>query len=477
MAQIKFNRGLRSNLSSSTNTDNDIAFIADSGTNWDSIYLGTALVGTSLLGLMKPSKLKRKATDAATSWTDVTIGTGTGNLSSVVITADYVSSTTGAITTCRKLVDYAGAGANGYTPGDNELLTAKAVKRIADAAAAGVDIDTWYSNFTQSTWTWTALNAGGTDHDNLSFTLPVTSTFDGHTNNTEIPTTQAVSDWFGNLVGAMEYKGQLTPAIASGTHSEAYKKGDVFVAVDGVAVSGVRIEEGDMVIVKDDIAANTAFTSAKIDIFERNLDGAVTTTNPLAANQLIVGNGTKTITTLDTTAGGLVYSSAANTVANLQIGTTNQHLIVKDTGLPGWADSIYYKVALKPNTSSGGVTTYHDDTLVITQNKNGQDQTSAAVELQINHVAEATHASSADTATNATHAEKVKMAENSSTSYILVRGAASSASGFTDNYGVNYESSATVTTDGAFAGKNITLTQSSTSIDVFDTLTWHTLGS
>lgn len=457
MAQVKFNRGLRDNIGS--NTADDIAFIADSRTNWDSIYLGQLLVGTSLLGLMKPSKLKTKATDGATSWTDVTIGTGTGNLSSVVITADM--SGTSAITTCRKLVTATEAASDTYTPGDNEMLTAKAVKTIVDASASAASMNTWYENgtFSISNWTWTATEQGGQNHGNLTFTLPVTSTFNNATDNDHIPTTQAVTDWFAAFAGGMRYIGTLDNTTApAGT-----KPGDVFIA--SAAISTLGAEEGDMIVVNDSYTSGESFSSSNCDVFERNIDGAVTTAVTLTAGQLIVGNGDKTIATLATTAGGLLYSSAANTVADLPIGTAGQHLVVSSSK-PAWEDTVYEVV-------TDGTT--GDASFTVTPYKNGVAQTVKTI--TIDNVANAAHATSADTATDATNADYVKMADNATTGSdipILVRGTVNSSK--TGYYGVNYESQVTVTpSTNTLNATEVALTQSSTTINVFDTLTWHTL--
>ena len=467
--QIKFNRGLRSKIGS--NGTNDVAFIADSSTNWDSIYLGSLLVGTSLIGLMKPSKLKYKATDSG-DWADLTIASsGTGTLSSAVITTDMVGTTPAATMTARKLVDYTGAGASGYAPGDNELLTAKAVKRIADAAASSVNIDTWYTSgaFDTSTWTWTASNSGGTNHPALTFTLPVTTTFTSATDDAHIPTTEAVSEYIANLAGGMRYCGSLAsttlPASGSTGYMGPYKAGDVFIASAAITISAsnptLKAEIGDMIVLKGD-STITSLSSTNCDVFERNLDGAVTTTDTLASGKLIVGNGTKTIKTLKTTKGGLLYSSAANVVADLPIGTTGQHLVAKSTGIPGWENSYYEKVAeVSGNANQFTVTPYTNGTA------------GTATTITINDVA---HATAADSATDATNATNVKQTETTANEFrpILVTASTSPTSG--NNAQVNYETGVKINASTkTLKATEVQVTDGTLTVNVFDTLIWHTL--
>lgn len=470
--QIKFNRGLRSKIGN--NGTNDVAFIADSSTNWDSIYLGSMLVGTSLLGLMKPSKLKYKATDGG-NWADLTIASsGASTLSSAVITTDMVGTTPAATMTARKLVDYAGAGASGYAPGDNELLTAKAVKRIADAAASSVNIDTWYTSgtFDTSTWTWTASNSGGTGNPDLTFTLPVTTTFTSATDDAHIPTTEAVSEYIANLSGGMRYCGSLAsttlPASGATGYMGPYKAGDVFIASAAITISAsnptLKAEIGDMIVLKGD-STITTLSSTNCDVFERNLTGAVTTTDTLTSGKLIVGNGTETIRTLATTKGGLLYSSAANTVANLAIGTTGQHLVVNGTNdnrVPAWADTYYEKVA--------GVSG-HANQFTVTPYTNGT--AGSPTTITINDVA---HATAADSATDATNATNVKQTLTSANEFrpILVTASSNPTSG--NNAQVNYENGVTINASTkTLKATEVQVTDGTLTVNVFDTLTWHTL--
>ena len=71
----------------------------------------------------------------------------------------------------------------------------------------------------------------------------------------------------------------------------------MFIASENIASIGA--EAGDMVIVNTAIAANAAFVSSgdnkNCDVFERNLDGAVTATATLTDNHLIAGTGNKQV--------------------------------------------------------------------------------------------------------------------------------------------------------------------------------------
>jgi hypothetical protein len=462
MAQVKFYQGLQS--AAASNPEGSIGFLNKAGEAAGYIYLGNNMVATKYL-----RDLDLTGFDSRGGLLEI----GTNDSNPFLTTRSLITSTSST-----------------YSWGSNDNVpTAKVIADFVSKkhAAAdlyhatgswGTDSDPWYEYTAKCYQGSTEITPSGSGYKELKFELPISEATGSSysSDSTHLTTPAQVAAYIGQLAGAMEYKGGLTTAMYT-THP-AYEPGDVFIAQNENASLG--IEEGDMVIVNTAMAANAEFVTKgdnkNCDVFERNLDGAVAAANPLNPGRLIVGNGSKTIKTLDTTAGGLVYSSAANTVANLPIGTSGQHLIVSSSK-PAWGDSIYYKVALKPNTSSGGVTTYNDDTLVITQNKNGQDRTSEAVELQINHVAEATHAASADSADSATNAAYVGMSEASENSAvpILVRGAQNSN---TTNYGVKYDSQVTVNpSTNTLAATEVALTQSSTTINVFDTLTWHTLGS
>ncbi len=453
--QIKFNRGLRSKIGS--NGTNDVAFIADSSTNWDSIYLGQLLVGTSLLGLMKPSKLKYKATDSG-NWADLTIASsGTSTLSSAVITTDMVGTTPAATMTARKLVDNATATANNYTPGDNEILTAKAAKSIAQAAASSANTNTWYQNndFEASTWTWQATEQGGLGHGNLTFTLPVTDSSDTFASDDDasLVTPAAVASYFAGLSGGMRYRG----ALANTTLPSGTKPGDVFIA--SAAISGI-CEANDMIVINNSYTSG-ALTASNCDVFERDLTGAVTTGETLASGKLIVGNGSKTIKTLATTAGGLLYSSSANVVADLPIGTAGQHLVVSNSK-PAWANTYYEMVA----EVSG-----HANQFTVTPYQNGTAQT--ATTITINDVA---HATAADSATDATNATNVKQTVTTANEFrpILVTASSSPTSG--NNAAVNYETGVTINASTkTLKATEVQVTDGTLTVNVFDTLTWHTL--
>ena len=120
MANVKFNRGLEATLLGlATEPVNDITVtkVADVG-NYDSLYIGKQMIGTSLLRKMDPSSMPVPTFGESTTWTSTTPASGT----SLVITADYASTTQGGtaspIMTARTLVDAAGVAASGYEATD-----------------------------------------------------------------------------------------------------------------------------------------------------------------------------------------------------------------------------------------------------------------------------------------------------------------------------------------------------------------------
>jgi hypothetical protein len=402
MAQVKFNRGTRAAIAQQSDslTTDQVTFGSKPAGTYDSIYLGNFLVGTSMIGLMTPAELKTPVytytegqSPTVTYSTDASIDatSGTGHFEHAVITADWNG--TSAITTARRLVDWKTINAGGYTLTDSDILTAKAVTSLISASAG----NTWYQNFTESNWTWTAAVQDTTlqTQTNLSFTLPIANTSGGsydpstdathlmtadqiyavatgnntyhgtgtwdstewnvytakyykngtevasgatgyqalsftlpvHTwsnaaayaaDNTHLTTPKQVADYLATFTSAMNYRGQLTNAMATGTHSDAYQIGDVFIASE--AITSIGAEAGDMVVVKTAIPANTAFVSTgtgeNCDVFERNLDGAVTADATLAENHMVVGD---------------TADKEVKTVAYITVDDTHTDLVIAHT--------------------------------------------------------------------------------------------------------------------------------------------------
>jgi hypothetical protein len=458
MAQVKFYQGLQS--AAASNPEGSIGFLNKADAAAGYIYLGNNMVATKYL---KELDLTGFAAGAGL----LEIGTSSSN----------------PILTTRSLIT-ATSSTYSWSSNDN-VPTAKVIADFVSKQQAANDIyhktGTWGSSTNWNVYTakcykgTSEVASGATGYQELKFTLPI-STATGSSyasDSTHLTTPKQVADYIGQLAGAMEYKGELTTAMYT-THP-AYEPGDVFIAKD--ANSTLGIEVGDMVIVNTAMAANAAFvtsgTGKNCDVFERNIDGAVTAGNDLGANMLILGNSNKTIKTLSTHKGAIIYSSDADTIGELLISaTTGQHLVVKSTGLPGWENSQWEHVAQKANTGSGSTLVHNEATLVITDHEN---TTTSSREITIDYVAHATQAESATSADSATNATYVGMSESSDTSTpILVRGA---KNGQTTNYGVKYDSQITVnaSTNTLNAAEVVLNGGTSTSVSVYDTLIWHTL--
>lgn len=442
MANVKFNRGLRSTIEDSqTLTYNEVSIGRETADNsWDSIYLGTALVGTSMLGLMRPQKMQTptytypQGQSATISWAEATIGTGEGNIASGVITTDVVSGS--PITTVRKLVDYATASVSGYAASatDSEILTAKATASLISSAGGYYSAGGW--NYTPqggsaTGWdTWTALHsidsgknfqftlpiavtsgdnynpATDTTHlvtpaqavqfagDNdiyhksgdwgtganwntytaqaykgntlltdsttptasayaLSFTVPVeTGNIVKHGETTpdyydnHLPTSKAVAtfveNYFSTIAGGMRYCGTIGAdgKLPSGSLAP-YKPGDVFIATADITLGGTKVADaGDMIVIRtlasgvESVEAGTSINDstkiAQYDVFERNIDGAVTAVNNLATNKMVVGDAadSKTVKTVD-----FVTADITNTdiVIAHTVGQTTETVSVADS--------------------------------------------------------------------------------------------------------------------------------------------------
>lgn len=213
MAQVKFNRGTRETISGATLTTNEVTFGSMPAGTYDSIYLGNFLVGTTIMGLMKPSEMKTPTYtygDSTTvSWAEATIGT---TFSSGVITTDVITPDGGTatpMTTVRKLVDFATASASGYSAlaSDSEILTAKAVTALVSSVADNTYYTSGGWNYTPAGgtaagWnTWTAIDSGTAGAHNFAFTLPIAdptaANYDPSQDTTSLVTPAQVVDFAG----------------------------------------------------------------------------------------------------------------------------------------------------------------------------------------------------------------------------------------------------------------------------------------
>lgn len=117
---------------------------------------------------------------------------------------------------------------------------------------------------------------------------------------------------------AMVFKGTLgTDGTITTLPTSGYSAGWTYRVVTAGTYAGKVCEIGDLVIAVKDF--NTSTSNDDWTVAQTNIDGAVTATNTLGANQLILGNGVKTV------------KSLAN-------GSNGQVLKIVD-GIPAWGDS------------------------------------------------------------------------------------------------------------------------------------------
>lgn len=327
MANVKFNRGTVAGLANlGSNPFDQVTLVRDTATagstDYNSIYLGTALVGTSMLGLMKPQKMQTPTYDYSEtptniSWAPATIGTATGNIASGVITTDVVNNE--PIVTVRTLVDYATAIASGYaaSASDSEILTAKAVTALVSSVADNTYYTAGGWGYNSTDWkTWTAIDSGTNGTHNFSFTLPVESDNiilrgtgqEQDYSNELLPTSKAVTtfveNYFAGLAGGMRYMGSISGAILTPPQGQSYKAGDVFIASGSFTIPAgtthttpLSVEAGDMVVINTGNGV-TSLTADNSDVFERNLDGAITGT--LTSGQMVRATASNAIESIDT---------------------------------------------------------------------------------------------------------------------------------------------------------------------------------
>lgn len=135
-----------------------------------------------------------------------------------------------------------------------------------------------------------------------------------------------------NAIGATQsqaliFKGAIGTNPA--TLPDNPKVGDTYVVDQAGTYAGELCEVGDTIICK---TAKTASAVATWLVVQKNIDGAVTTTETLTANQVLLGNGNKTVKPLPN-------------------GTAGQVLKIREDGVPMWGNDNC--VLMKPYLSNG----------------------------------------------------------------------------------------------------------------------------
>lgn len=320
--QVKFNQGTKAQAS--LNLSDEIGFLADSASlqtasDFGYLYLGSKLVATKYLSQMDP------------------VGPGT---TMVAPTADNprvilsVLSNSNSVVSTSRLVKYSqmvaqSGGSYTYDPSaqsaDDDILTARAANALVGRMMSTNDkyhsSGAWGTNPNTSTttnwYTYTATNVNSAP--DLQFALPVVDSTGGFapTDDTHLITPKAIADYFSSLAGGMRYAGSLTSStLPTGTGTLApYKTGDVFIAASaftvGTSPNQRSVDSGDMIVLNGNYTTgNLAYSGGvwNFDLFERNLDNAVT------------GSGT---------AGALTKWNTSSSVSSIALPSANSGYILQ----------------------------------------------------------------------------------------------------------------------------------------------------
>lgn len=477
MANVKFNRGLLDNLAS--NGNDALAFLAESSTDYGYLYLGQTLVASRFLKALDPTNTYHP-TVASTGdyinridgwsnsnsgpWADQT----SHNITGIVLTADHFQATgessASPHVTSRSLIGV--INGTGYVAKENEILSAYATQQLISENIGNNDTyhgtGTWGSSTDWMTYTAKYYRGStevtsGTGYHALSFTLPMADSFSA-SDESHLVTPKQIADYFAGLAGGMRYCGAIGATGALPTNSLApFKEGDVFIASANVVVSGTTLaEEGDMIVINSlasgvtSVPAGTLINDttkiASYDVFERNLNGAVTKSADLTTN-------------------GVVYATGTSTVASTTVGNAGQ--ILKSTGnaAPTWVDYYYQVIAAVQD---------HANQFTVTPYTNGT--AGSATTITINDVEHATNADKVKQTVSTTNSDKPLLIGEGSTSgsyQDVSYSAAISANASTGD----------VTTTGKVTAATAIVTESDTDlattghIDVAHSLTWHVLGA
>ena len=142
------------------------------------------------------------------------------------------------------------------------------------------------------------------------------------------------SGLIGGVGGAMVFKGTLgTGGTVTALPTSGYKAGWTYRVVTAGTYAGQKCEIGDLIIAVKDYVQATASASADWTVAQNNIDGAVTASENLTVDAVIVGDG-------DTC------------VKKLANGTANQVLTIGVDGNPAWKDNVDEKVLLNEDTTS-----------------------------------------------------------------------------------------------------------------------------
>lgn len=116
----------------------------------------------------------------------------------------------------------------------------------------------------------------------------------------------------GGLSGAMVFKGTIGAAADNPTVTDlpdTHGVGDTYRVVTAGTYAGQSCEIGDMIIC---VTAGTTAFNSDWTVAQNNIDGAVTTTDTLTANTLVLGNGNGTVKKLPAGTDGYYLTQGSN---------------------------------------------------------------------------------------------------------------------------------------------------------------------
>lgn len=122
-------------------------------------------------------------------------------------------------------------------------------------------------------------------------------------------------------IDAMVFKGTLGSGGTVQTLPAIHNAGDTYMVATAGTYAGKECEVGDFVICVTTVAVGGTPSDSDWTVLQNNLIGAVTTTQTLDANSIILGNGSKTVKTLSVSA------------------ALNGKVLSVVNGAPQWADA------------------------------------------------------------------------------------------------------------------------------------------
>lgn len=168
---------------------------------------------------------------------------------------------------------------------------------------------------------------------------------------------------------AMVFKGTIgTGGTVTALPTTGYSAGWTYRVVTAATYAGVACEIGDLIICVKDYA--TAFNNSDWTVAQTNIEGAVTTSGTLTADTLILGAGTKTISSLNNGSNGQFLSLSGNKPTWTTIGALSLTANTGATTLATYtnsATSLDFKGSTNISlTASGGSLTISATGLVTT---------------------------------------------------------------------------------------------------------------